>query len=81
MKNLFQFLLLMFLFTGFFLNAAAQKKWDGQGNDSLWTNPKNWFPDGLPGIADNVLLDNSIVNTNLFQRRATVGSLGFPPLQ
>ena len=39
----------------------AQKKWDGEGGDSLWNNPTNWSPDGVPGNTDDVLIDNEFV--------------------
>jgi hypothetical protein len=39
----------------------AQKKWDGEGGDSLWNNPVNWFPDGVPGNTDHVVIDNELV--------------------
>jgi hypothetical protein len=37
----------------------AQKSWDGEAGDSIWQNPRNWFPDGVPVAADHVSLDNS----------------------
>ena len=40
----------------------AQKTWDGEAGDSLWHNPKNWFPDGVPLDTEHVLLDNSKQN-------------------
>lgn len=36
----------------------GQKKWDGGGGDSLWNNPNNWQPNGIPDSSDNVILDN-----------------------
>ncbi|MFN5054934.1 MAG: T9SS type A sorting domain-containing protein [Bacteroidota bacterium] len=36
----------------------AQKTWDGEAGDSLWQNPRNWFPDGVPVAADHVSIDN-----------------------
>ena len=36
----------------------GQKKWDGGGRDSLWNNPNNWHPDGVPSSGDTVVLDN-----------------------
>lgn len=42
-----------------FAEIHAQKTWDGEAGDSLWQNPKNWFPDGVPFDAEHVLLDNS----------------------
>lgn len=53
-------LILVFLFL---LNtkSMAQKKWDGEGGDSLWSNPINWFPDGIPSDKDDVLINNDMV--------------------
>ncbi|MEN9951100.1 MAG: hypothetical protein RLY85_1852 [Bacteroidota bacterium] len=42
-------------------SARAQKRWDGEAGDSLWHNPVNWHPNGVPGPIDDVLIDNSIV--------------------
>jgi len=39
-------------------SAAGQKKWDGEGLDSLWSNERNWFPDGIPLPGDDVVIDN-----------------------
>ena len=38
----------------------GQKKWDGGGNNTQWSNDLNWFPDGIPLPSDDVLLDNSL---------------------
>ncbi|MFZ9686354.1 MAG: T9SS type A sorting domain-containing protein [Chitinophagaceae bacterium] len=40
----------------------AQKIWDGEAGDSLWHNPRNWFPDGIPLASDNVIIDNSLMS-------------------
>jgi hypothetical protein len=40
------------------VSAAGQKKWDGEGLDSLWSNERNWFPDGIPLPGDDVVIDN-----------------------
>lgn len=47
-------------------NSWSQKKWDGEGNDSLWNNAKNWYPDGLPQSTDSVVIDNSIFQKDIF---------------
>ena len=52
------FLLFLFLFNA---KAMSQKKWDGEGGDSLWSNPINWFPDGIPSANDDVLINNDMV--------------------
>jgi|688.fasta_scaffold05081_21 hypothetical protein len=39
-------------------SAVGQKKWDGEGLDSLWSNARNWYPDGTPLSNDDVILDN-----------------------
>jgi hypothetical protein len=44
----------------------AQKRWDGEGQDSLWHNPLNWHPNGVPGITDDVIIDNSILNSSIW---------------
>jgi hypothetical protein len=42
----------------------AQKYWDGEANDGKWNTAQNWFPDGVPLIADDVVLNNNFVATN-----------------
>ena len=46
------------------LTGWSQIKWDGGGGDSLWSNPINWYPDGVPGVNDLVYLDNEWVATD-----------------
>lgn len=46
------------------LSGWSQKKWDGGGGDSLWSNPFNWYPDGVPVDNDLVYLDNDWVATD-----------------
>jgi hypothetical protein len=43
-------------------SAIGQKKWDGEGLDSLWSNGRNWFPDGIPSPTDDVIIDNERVS-------------------
>jgi hypothetical protein len=38
---------------------AETKIWTGYGGDTNWANPLNWSGTVLPGIADDVWLDNS----------------------
>lgn len=45
----------------FSLSLHAQKKWDGDAGTANWNDGANWFPDGVPVPADDVLLDNSMV--------------------
>lgn len=42
----------------------GQKKWDGGGNDSLWSNPLNWHPDGIPTATDTVILNNEWITSS-----------------
>lgn len=42
----------------------GQKKWDGGGNDSLWNNPLNWHPDGIPTSSDTVILNNEWITSS-----------------
>jgi hypothetical protein len=44
-----------------FVTCLAQKKWDGGGNNNQWSNDQNWFPDGVPLLGDDVMLDNSLI--------------------
>jgi hypothetical protein len=37
--------------------ALGQRKWDGGAGDGLWASAANWYPDGLPGDMEDVLLD------------------------
>ena len=46
----------------FSASAVGQKKWDGEGLDSLWSNARNWYPDGIPLPTDDVILDNERVS-------------------
>jgi hypothetical protein len=41
-----------------FMALGEVKTWTGNGGDGLWATPKNWSGGSLPGIADDVLLDN-----------------------
>lgn len=43
---------------------SAQRRWDGQGGDSLWQNARNWQPDGVPLADDTVLLDHSLTTSD-----------------
>lgn len=43
-------------------SAVGQKKWDGEGLDSLWSNARNWYPDGIPLPTDDAILDNERVS-------------------
>lgn len=43
-------------------SAVGQKKWDGEGLDSLWSNERNWFPDGTPLPSDDVIIDNERIS-------------------
>ncbi|MCG2615615.1 hypothetical protein LZZ85_15040 [Terrimonas sp. NA20] len=40
---------------------AAVLRWDGQGNDGLWSTPGNWDLDRLPETGDEVILDNTFL--------------------
>ncbi len=51
----------MVLYMLYGTEAQGQKKWDGGGGTSDWSNALNWFPDGVPGAGDNVLLNNELI--------------------
>jgi hypothetical protein len=52
-------------------SSQAQKRWDGEGGDSLWHNPINWHPNGVPEFADDVLIDNSLFHAPVWIRMGT----------
>ncbi|MBI5856912.1 MAG: T9SS type A sorting domain-containing protein [Sphingobacteriales bacterium] len=57
--------LLIFLFISCFFNSkAATIYWDGGALTSNWSDAANWSPDGIPTSADDVVLDNSLVNSS-----------------
>lgn len=53
--------LLVIFFVVSSATAKSQITWDGDGGDGLWSTAANWSSDVVPGAADNVLLDNSVV--------------------
>ena len=61
MRTLFftAYFILFFLLVA---TATGQKRWDNEGHDSLWTTATNWNPDGLPGLTDELILDNTFVS-------------------
>lgn len=46
------------------LKIYGQKNWDGGGNDSLWNNPLNWHPDGIPTANDTVVFNNQWIRSS-----------------
>ncbi|WP_336515326.1 T9SS type A sorting domain-containing protein [Pollutibacter soli] len=46
------------------IDLAAQKKWDGEGNDGQWSTGSNWSPDGVPATSDDVVLDHSFIQSD-----------------
>ncbi|RZM25590.1 MAG: hypothetical protein EOO88_18770 [Pedobacter sp.] len=52
-------LLLVSLFT--LKSYAAFITWDGDAGDGLWSSPANWTGDLVPGMSDDVVIDNSVV--------------------
>jgi len=55
MRNLMPIILFVILCQ----TSKAQKKWDGEGMDNQWSNPLNWYPNGVPGNFDDVILDHT----------------------
>ncbi|MDY6950658.1 MAG: choice-of-anchor X domain-containing protein [Thermodesulfobacteriota bacterium] len=40
--------------------APGEIGWDNGGQDTNWSTPENWYPDGVPGPGDNVVVfDNN----------------------
>jgi hypothetical protein len=56
--------LLLFIFSCVAVNVFSQVKWDGEAGDGLWASAGNWAGNVLPGINDDVVLDNSMVAGN-----------------
>jgi hypothetical protein len=61
MKSLFLFLSACLLVAG---KIKSQKLWDGGGGNDRWGNAANWYPDGVPLVKEDVLLDNRFVKGN-----------------
>lgn len=61
--NLLYFLqpLLLFLFLDY-VPAYSQFRWDGEAGDGQWMTASNWSGDVLPGVTDDVVLDNVFVS-------------------
>lgn len=55
-----RYLLIIFLVV-FSATAKSQITWDGGGDAVSWNDAGNWVGNVVPGAADNVLLDNSVV--------------------
>jgi len=54
--------MISFILLAWAASAVGQKKWDGEGLDSLWSNERNWFPDGVPLPGEDVIIDNERVS-------------------
>jgi hypothetical protein len=50
--------------------------WDGDAGDGLWSSAANWSGDVIPGIDDDVVIDNSIVGGS-YTVSLPGGSTGF----
>lgn len=44
-----------------YVPSFSQLRWDGEAGDGQWTTAKNWVGDVLPGITDDVILDNALL--------------------
>ncbi|HRF19427.1 MAG TPA: hypothetical protein PK977_14725, partial [Chitinophagaceae bacterium] len=55
-----RYLLVIFLVV-FSATVKSQITWDGGGDAVSWNDAANWVGNVVPGAADNVLLDNSVV--------------------
>ena len=52
----------VFQFLSLLLNEAdAQKRWDGEAGDGLWSSETNWSPNGVPDSIHLLLFDNYII--------------------
>ena len=58
-----KFLLLPGISFFFIVNVlAATKTWSGLAGDGKWSSPANWNGNSIPGTADDVALDNSLIS-------------------
>src|SRR3954471_22792283 len=44
-----------------YVPSFSQLRWDGEAGDGQWMTAKNWAGDMLPGITDDVILDNALM--------------------
>jgi hypothetical protein len=44
-----------------YVPSFSQLRWDGEAGDGQWMTAKNWAGDVLPGITDDVVLDNALL--------------------
>ena len=68
------------------VHAQVTATWTGKGNDSLWTDSKNWDTHTVPGSNDTALIDlqgsNAVIlNSNLFIGTIELGGQGTNILQ
>jgi hypothetical protein len=56
LQPIFLFLLLDYV------PALSQFRWDGEAGDGQWMTARNWAGDALPGVTDDVILDNAFVS-------------------
>jgi len=47
-----------------YVPSFSQLRWDGEAGDDQWMTAKNWSGDVLPGINDDVILDNALLAGN-----------------
>ncbi|MFL5744498.1 MAG: hypothetical protein ACJ751_07530, partial [Niastella sp.] len=44
-----------------YIPSFSQLRWDGEAGDGQWMTARNWSGDVLPGITDDVILDNALM--------------------
>jgi hypothetical protein len=44
-----------------YIPSFSQLRWDGEAGDGQWMTAKNWSGDVLPGITDDIILDNALL--------------------
>lgn len=54
---------------------SGGKLWDGEDGDGLWSTAENWFPDGVPGPGDQVILNNEAATNITIDTPATIAFL------
>lgn len=76
--------LISFFFSFTVQSVYSQKKWDGGGSSNQWNDPLNWTGNTIPGLTEDVILDNSFIgisyNVTLPALPVTVKSILITPV-
>lgn len=57
-------IVVLFLILSVCTHVKGQIKWDGEAGDGLWNTSGNWVGNIVPSVADDVVLDHSVITGN-----------------